>query len=104
MIAGFGDDGPAITVAHQNDWPIHGVDSRLRVLLVLGVGGLGVLHHRHLVPVIPEDVSDGFPAGAIGESSMYQDHVLNMFFHDHSPFSFYFSRLPPRSCSIHSLM
>ena len=30
-----------------------------------------MLHHRHLVPIILEDVSDGFPAGAVGESTMH---------------------------------
>src|SRR5712664_1036394 len=85
MIAGLGDNGPAITVAHQNHWTAHGFNGGLRVLLVLGVGGLGGLRYRHLVPIILEDVSDGFPAGAVGESSMHQNHVLNMLFHDHSP-------------------
>src|SRR2546422_4779120 len=41
MIAGLGDDGPPITVTHQNHWSAHGVDGGLGVLLVLGVGGLG---------------------------------------------------------------
>ena len=77
MIAGLGDDGPAITVAHQNHWPVHGVDGRLRVLLVVGVGGLGGLRHRHLVPIILEDVSDGFPTGAVGECTVHQNHVLD---------------------------
>ena len=76
MIAGLGDDGPAITVAHQNHWPVHGVDGRLRVLLVVGVGGLGGLHHRHRVAVILEDLGDGFPAGAVGESAMHQTTFL----------------------------
>src|SRR6202051_3408059 len=85
MIAGLGDDGPPITVTHQNHWSAHGVDGGLRVLLVVGVGGLGGLRHRYLVPIILEDVSDGFPAGAVGESSMHQDHVFDMLIHDHSP-------------------
>ena len=85
MIASLGDDGPAVAVAHQNHRPVHGVDGGLRVLLVLGVGCLGVLHHRHLVPILLEDVSDGFPAGAVGERAMHQDHVLNMLCHARSP-------------------
>ena len=84
MIAGLCDDGPAITVAHQNHWTVHGVDGRLRVLLVLGVGGLRGLRHRHLVSIILEDVSDGFPTGAVGESTMHQNHVLDR--HYCSPF------------------
>ena len=52
---------------------------------VLGVGGLGRLRHRHLVPIIHEDVSDGFPAGAVGESSMHKDYVFDMLIHDYSP-------------------
>ena len=88
MIAGLGDDRPAITVADQNHWPAHGVDRGLRALLVLGVRGLGGLRHRHPVPIILEDVSDGFPAGAVGESSMHQNHVLNTLIHDHSPLQF----------------
>ena len=83
MIAGLGDDGPAVAVTDQNHWAPHGVDCGLRVLLIIGVGGLGGLRHRHLVPIILEDVSNGFPAGAVGESSMYQNHVLNMLTHDH---------------------
>ena len=77
VIAGFSDNGPAVAVADKDDRPAHGVDSGLRALLVVGVGGLGGLRHRHLVPIIHEDVSNRFPAGAIGESSMHQDHVLN---------------------------
>jgi hypothetical protein len=87
VIAGLGNDGPAVAVAYQNHWPVHGVDGRLRVLLVLGVGSLGMLHHRHLVAIILEDVGDSLPAGAIRESSVHQDHVLNMLCHDNSPLS-----------------
>src|SRR4029077_9645233 len=86
MIAGFGNNGAAITVAHENYRPAHGVDGGLRVLLVIGVRGLGGLRYRHLVPIILEDVSDGFPTGAIGECSMHQNHVFNMLIHDNSPF------------------
>src|SRR5580700_2416443 len=85
MIAGLGDNGPAITVAHQNHWTVHGVDGRLGVLLVVGVRSLGVLHHRHLVAIVLEDVSDGFPTRAVGESSMHQNYILNPLFHDFSP-------------------
>src|SRR6202166_1771460 len=85
MVAGLGDDGTAVAMADQDHRPAHGVDGGLRVLLVVGVVGLGGLRHRHLVPVILEDVSDGFPTGAIGESSMHQDHVFDMLIHDHSP-------------------
>src|SRR5271154_169202 len=84
MIAGLGDDGPAVAVAHENHWPVHGVDCGLRVLLILGVGVLGGLRHRHLVPIPLEDASDGFPAGAVGEGSMHQNHVLDR--HCCSPF------------------
>src|SRR5260370_32818060 len=83
MIAGLGDDGPPITVTHQNHWSAHGVDGGLGVLLVLGVGGLGGLRHRHLVPIILEDVSDGFPARAIGECTVHQNHVLDVMFRFH---------------------
>jgi hypothetical protein len=41
IVAGLGDDGPAVAVADQDHRPAHGVDCRLRVLLVVGVGGLG---------------------------------------------------------------
>src|SRR5271155_5423287 len=85
MIAGLGDDGPAVAVADQNDRTAHGVDCSLRVLLVVGVRSLGRLRHRHLVAIILEDVSDPLPAGAIGESSMYQNYVFNMLFHDLFP-------------------
>src|SRR5579859_6275160 len=86
MIAGFGDDGPAVAVADQNHWSAHSVDCGLRVLLVVGVRSLGRLRYRHLVAILLQYVSDSFPAGAIGESTVHQDHVLNMLFHDHSPF------------------
>src|SRR4029077_3518426 len=85
MISGLADDRPAVAVADQDDRAAHGVDCGLRVLLVGGVRSLGRLRHRHPVPIILEDVSDSFPAGAVGECTMYQDHVLNMFFHDYSP-------------------
>ena len=81
MIAGLGDDGPAIGVAHQNHRPVHGVDRRLREFLVVGVGCLGVLHHRDLVTIPHEDGCDGFPTGAVRERSVHQDHVLNTLCH-----------------------
>src|ERR1700693_3162593 len=83
MFASLVDEGSAITVAHQNHWPVHGVDCGLCVLLVVGVGGLGGLRHRHLVSIILEDVSDGFPAGAVGECTVHQNHVLNILFRFH---------------------
>src|SRR5271155_2780521 len=86
MIAGLGDDGPAVAVADQNHWAAHGVDCRLRVFLVVGVRSLGRLRHRHFVPIILEDLGDGFPSGAVGESSMHQNHVLDR--HCCSPFCF----------------
>src|SRR5260370_16617831 len=52
MIAGFGDDGPAITVTDQNHRPVHGVDCSLRVFYVVSVGGLGGLRHLHHIPII----------------------------------------------------
>src|SRR5580698_9280619 len=85
MIARLGDDGTAVAVADQNHWAADGVDCGLRVLLVVCIRSLGRLRHRHLVAIILEDVSDGFPPGAIRESSMHQDHVLNMLCHDYSP-------------------
>src|SRR5580692_897627 len=77
MIASLGDDGSTITVAHQNHRTAHGVDGGLRVLLVLGVGGLWGLRYRHRVAILLEDLRDGFPAGAIGKCSMHQNHVLD---------------------------
>src|ERR1700683_2667646 len=85
VIAGLGDNRSTVTVADQNPRAAHSVDCGLRVLLVVGVRSLGVLHHRHFVAIILEDVSDPFPAGAIGESSMHQNYILNMLFHDYSP-------------------
>jgi hypothetical protein len=85
MIAGLGDNRPAITMADQNNWPVHRVDGRLRIFLVVGVGSFGVLHHRYLVSIVHEDCSDRFPAGTVGESSMYQNHIMNTLCHRHSP-------------------
>src|SRR5260370_16107197 len=85
--AGRGVGAPAITMAHQDHRPAHGVDGRPRVHDVVGVGGLGRLSDRYLVSIIDEDARDGFPTETVGERSMHQDHVLNMLFHDYSPFS-----------------
>src|SRR5271163_387600 len=85
MIAGLGDDGPAVAVANQNHRAAHGVDCGLRVLLVIGIRSLGRLRHRHLVAIIFEDVGDPLPTGAIRESSMHQNYILNMLTHDYSP-------------------
>src|SRR5271168_1585738 len=87
MIAGFGDDGSAVAVSDQNDRAAHRVDGSFRVLLVVGIGSLGVLHHRHLVPIILEDVGNPLPAGTICESSMHKNYILNMLFHDHFSFA-----------------
>src|ERR1700733_14491948 len=62
MIAGFGDDGPAVAVADQNHWSVHSVDCGLRVLLVVGVRSLGRLRYRHLVAIFFQYVSDSLPA------------------------------------------
>jgi hypothetical protein len=75
--------------------PVHGVDRRLRKSLVVGVGCLGVLHHRHLVAILHEDIGDGFPAGAVRESSMHQDHVLNLLCHAALPCDNRGSSVPP---------
>ena len=64
-------------MADQDDRPAHGVDGGLRVLLVVGVRGLGGLRDRHRVAILLEDLRDGFPAGAIGECAMHEDHVLD---------------------------
>src|ERR1700691_100982 len=77
MIASLGDDGAAIAVADKNRRPADGVDCRLRTLLVIGVGSLGGLRYRYLVAIILEDVGDGFPSGAVGESTVHQNYVLN---------------------------
>src|SRR5579859_4546720 len=68
MIAGLGDDGPPITVTHQNHWSAHGVDGGLGVFLVVGVGGLGRLRHRHLVPIILEDKALATPGPVLIEA------------------------------------
>ena len=59
------------------------------VLLVVGVRSLGRLRHRHLVPVILEDVSNGFfqPEPSANAQHANQDHVLNMLCHDHFSFA-----------------
>src|SRR5580704_19467101 len=49
IVARFGDDRAAVTVADDDHWPIHGVNGRPRVLHVLGVRGLGRLRHRYRV-------------------------------------------------------
>src|SRR5271170_8303466 len=84
MIAGLGDDGPAVAVADQDHRPAHRIDCGLRVLLVGGVRSLGRLCYRHHVPIILEELSDGFPARTVGESSMHQNHILDC--HCCSPF------------------
>src|SRR5580658_10667616 len=45
MIAGLGDNRSTVAVSDQDDRAVHSVDCSLRVLLVVGVGSLGVLHH-----------------------------------------------------------
>src|SRR5208283_3558646 len=85
MIAGLGDDRPAVAMANQNHRATHGVDCGLCVLLIVGVRSLGRLCHRHSVAAILEDVRDRLPARAIRESSMHQNYILNMLTHDYSP-------------------
>src|SRR5271170_1664290 len=92
MIASLGDDGTAVAVADQNHWTAHSVDCGLRVLLVVGVRSLRRLRHRHLIAILLQDVSDGFPAGAVGESTMHQDHVLDIR-HSCSPLQFELQRI-----------
>jgi hypothetical protein len=76
MIAGLGDDGPTVTVSDDNHWPVHGVESRLGVLLVIGVGGLRFLQHRHRVSIFLEELRDRFPAGPVSKCSMHQEDVV----------------------------
>jgi hypothetical protein len=77
IVAGLGDDGPAVAMADQDDRPSHGVDGGLRVFLVVGVGGLRRLRHRDRVAILLKDLCDGVPAGAIGECTMHQNHVFD---------------------------
>src|ERR1700728_2627695 len=85
MIAGLGDNRSTVAVSDQDDRAVHQIDCSLRVLLVVGVGSLGVLHHRHLVSIMLEDVGNPLPAGTICESSMHKNYILNMLTHDYSP-------------------
>src|SRR5271154_5957414 len=85
MIAGLGDNRSTVAVSDQDDRAVHSVDCGLRVFLVVGVGSLGVLHHRHLVAIMLEDVGNPLPARSICESSMHQNYILNMLSHDYSP-------------------
>src|SRR5580658_9911648 len=77
IIAGLGDDRSAVTVANQNHRPAHSIDCGLRVFLVVGIGGLGRLRNRYRVAILLKNLRDGFPAGAIGESAVHQDNVLD---------------------------
>ena len=77
IVAGFADDGPAVAVADQDDRPAHGVDCGLRVLLVVGVRGLGGLRNRYRVAILLKDLGDGVPAGAIGEGTMDKHNVFD---------------------------
>jgi hypothetical protein len=74
-------------MADQHNRPAHGIDGGLRVFLVVGVRGLGRLCHRHFVAIILEDIGNPLPARAICESSMHQNHILNMLTHDHFSFA-----------------
>src|SRR6202034_1630574 len=76
IVAGFSDDGPAITVADDDYWPVHGVDGPPGVLDVLGVGGLGGLRYRYRVAIFLEDLGDGLPTRTVGKCAMHQHHIL----------------------------
>src|SRR5271154_5725864 len=77
IVPGLADDGPAVAVPNQNNRAAHGVDCSPRVLLVGGIRGFGGLRDRYRVTILLEDLGDGFPAGAIGECTVHQDHVLD---------------------------
>src|ERR1700722_20457649 len=63
IVAGLGDDGPAVAMADQDDRPSHGVDGGLRVFLVVGVRGLWGLRNRYRIAILLKDLGDGVPAG-----------------------------------------
>ena len=74
MIAGLGNDGPTVTMSDENHGPVHGVESRLGVFLVIGVGEVSrFLQHRHRVSVLLEQLRDRFPAGPVSKCSMHQE-------------------------------
>src|SRR3984893_3811949 len=77
IVAGLADDGAAVAMADQDDWAAHGIDCGLRVLLVVGVRGLGGLRYRHGVAILLKDLGDGFPARAVGECAVDQNDVFN---------------------------
>src|SRR3984957_6649285 len=77
IVAGLGDDGPAVAVADQHDWATHCVDCSLRVLLVVGVRGLWGLRNRYRVAILLKDLCDGIPAGAIGEGTVDEHDVFD---------------------------
>src|SRR5580658_6230026 len=76
MIAGLGDDGPTVAVSDDDHRPLHSVESRLGVPLVLGVRCLRFLQHRYRVSILLEELRDGFPAGSISKCSMHQEDVV----------------------------
>jgi hypothetical protein len=64
-------------VPDKNHGPRLSVDHRRREPNVFGKRGLRLLHYSHRVPVFRKDVEDCFPAGAIGECTVDQNHILD---------------------------
>ncbi len=77
VVAGIGDDDTAVGVADQDDRAVLSGNGALGDGNVVFQRDGRVLHDRHLIAVLGEDVVDAFPAGAVDETAVDQQDVFN---------------------------
>src|SRR4029077_2658424 len=75
--SGFGDDGAAITVSHQNAWSILHSEDALRRRHIFFKRCLRFLNDADVISILDENVVNAFPAGTICPGAVNQNNIPN---------------------------
>src|SRR5208337_4758919 len=74
VVAGFGDDGAAVRMSHENNGAFLLGDYAFGRGHVVGQRGGRILHDADAIAVLLEDLVDAFPARSIDESAVNQNN------------------------------
>ncbi len=77
IIAGFGDDGSAVTVGDEDGGAVLKSEDAASGGDVVRESGFGFLHDGDAEAFFGEEVGDGLPAGAVGPSAVDEDDVVD---------------------------
>jgi hypothetical protein len=77
VIAGFGDDGAAVTVGDENGGAVLEREDAAGGGDVVRESGFGFLHDGYAEAFLGEEIGNGLPAGAVGPSAVDEDDVVD---------------------------